>query len=430
MTTPAFRPAPVTRSARPLLIVDERGLSSVEYVVILVLLAAIGIAGWRLLGSRVQRALGGSAASLELLGKPESDEGAGVGPGATHELGAASPAAQAPPASLQPAVFVAPQVAGASVTVPPASFAAIVPATGAVTARAGPAGGRPESVTTPLSTAGSGLGTRADYAIGPAQHPNIQHDNGFLQNPKDPNDPVPQPTRSPTLEERKAYAKQVLKAEAGVLATQNHWPKGATPKAYQQYLDLPDGIEGYDHFLTGNGADHHFSYDKYVQDDAAGKTTLRNAIGDTQQGAEALYRDMLKKDPSLAGKPVSFEMKGSPIGVGNPFDATYPYPATENWQKAIGGHTIWNSATVTVAPSTVPGDPPKFSMDYTLHAEDRYNFNPGMKDIATGQPDSDNGRFEVSGLGHQYMNYSTIERDVSWQEGSAAGTTKTDPQGR
>jgi len=50
----------------------------------------------------------------------------------------------------------------------------------------------------------------------------------------------------------------------------------------------------------------------------------------------------------------------------------------------------------------------------TLHAEDRYNFNPGMHDIATGIPDSANGEFELSGLGHQYMNYSTLVRNLTW----------------
>jgi hypothetical protein len=333
-------------------------------------------------------------------------------------------------------VVVFPQVAGASANVPPGIVVSSLVPTAAGVAAAGmapaadPASQRPQSVTTPISATASSAGTRADYGVGPAKHPDVHHDNGFLQNPKDPNDPVPQPTRTPTLDDAQAYVTQVAKAKAGLIATQTHWPKGATPAEYQKYLDLPDGIENYHHFLTGQGADHSFSYDKYVQDDASGRTTLRNAISDTQQGAEALYRDMLKTDPSLAGKPVTFQVTGSPITVGSALDASYPYPNSENWQKAIGGHTIWNSATVTVSPSTVAGEPPKFSMEYTLHGEDRYNFNPGMKDIATGQPDSDNGRFEATGLGHQFMNYSTLERDVSWQAGAASGTTKTESPGR
>ncbi len=112
-------------------------------------------------------------------------------------------------------------------------------------------------------------------------------------------------------------------------------------------------------------------------------------------------------------------MTGSQIAVGN--SDKFPYPTTENWQKAIGGHQIWMSATVSVK----PGDSPSFSMRMTLHAEDRYNFNPGAEDIATGTPDAANGRFELTGLAHQYMNYATLERDVTWTGGKPeAGTSK------
>jgi hypothetical protein len=46
----------------------------------------------------------------------------------------------------------------------------------------------------------------------------------------------------------------------------------------------------------------------------------------------------------------------------------------------------------------------------TLHAEDRYNSNPDAADIATGPPDAENGRFEQTGLAHQYMNRTTLGR--------------------
>ena len=55
-------------------------------------------------------------------------------------------------------------------------------------------------------------------------------------------------------------------------------------------------------------------------------------------------------------------------------------------------------------------------MNFTLHAEDRYNFNPGAHDITTGIPDSANGQFEVTGLAKQYTNYSTLQRTVGWTE--------------
>lgn len=37
-----------------------------------------------------------------------------------------------------------------------------------------------------------------------------------------------------------------------------------------------------------------------------------------------------------------------------------------------------------------------------LPAEDRYNFRPGQADLAAGIPDSDDGVFEITGLGKHY----------------------------
>ncbi len=59
----------------------------------------------------------------------------------------------------------------------------------------------------------------------------------------------------------------------------------------------------------------------------------------------------------------------------------------------------------------------------TLHAEDRYNFNPGATDIATGIPDSANGVFELTGLAKQYMNYATLTRMLRW-----TGVTPESPE--
>lgn len=99
------------------------------------------------------------------------------------------------------------------------------------------------------------------------------------------------------------------------------------------------------------------------------------------------------------------------IAVGSR-DLRYPYPATENWQKAIGAHFIWidGEATVNVNPA---GKIRSFAIEMTLRMEDMYNFNPGAKDIATGTPDADNGRFEVTGLGREYLNTAVLMRSLS-----------------
>ncbi|AGC49036.1 hypothetical protein MYSTI_07764 [Myxococcus stipitatus DSM 14675] len=250
--------------------------------------------------------------------------------------------------------------------------------------------------------------TSAKYQVGPARRPPIHHDNGFLQNPKDPKDPNPIATREPSFSDRLAKGKWAVKLEA----------------ARQFRPDLKDATDAYSHFLSGNGKDRTFDYERFVTQDESGKKVLKSATQDTQKAAEAQYAAMIAKDPSLAGKPVTFQITGGPIGVGGN-DGKFPYPQTENWRKAIGGHSIWNSATVTVTPPTTPGGKPSFSMDMTVHAEDRYNFNPNQKDIDTGIPDSENGRFEQTGLAHQYTQTGSVQRKVGWSQGDIENATST-----
>ena len=132
------------------------------------------------------------------------------------------------------------------------------------------------------------------------------------------------------------------------------------------------------------------------------ETTLKNAILDIQTGVIDLYN---------ANKTLkNFMLTGSAISCGT--STNFPYPATENWQKAIGGHSIWLSGNVTIYGGV--NSKPRFELSMTLNAEDRYNFNPGAQDIVTGIPDADNGIFEMTGLAHQYDQLSRIKRVVVW----------------
>ena len=272
----------------------------------------------------------------------------------------------------------------------------------------------------------TGGSTETTYRIGDPSRPPIRHDNGFLQNPNDPTDPNPIPTVPPSQADKDYYDSELNRAK---------WAQRAIALGLDKVpftpheLDLPDGIDAYRHFLDGNGTDRTFSYDKFVNDDQSGKTTLNNATTDLQKGVEDLYNQMIARDPSLKDKPITFNVTGGAIPVGD--SGKFPYPDTENWQKAIGAHVIWTSATVTVNPSSTPGGKPEFSMKMTLHAEDRYNFNPGAHDIATGVPDATRGKLEQTGLAHQYMNYATLDRDVTWTQGSINDTTTSkQPGGR
>jgi hypothetical protein len=273
----------------------------------------------------------------------------------------------------------------------------------------------------PVGTPGTPItsNTRADYTSGPPQRPNIRHDNGFLQNPNNPNDPNPIATVPPTAGDYVQRGVWEAKLRAGYAGQ-------GVP--FVPHNNIQDGLEAYDHFLHGGGRDRQFSYESFVRNDPSGQTILRNATRDTQLAAQGYYQQLVARDPSLANKPVTFQITGSGITVGGP--GQFPYPATENWQKAIGGHTLWNSATVTVHPPETPGGQPRFEMQMTLHAEDRYNFNPGQADIAMGTPDAENGRFEQTGLAHQYTQYATLQRNVTWNQGSPENATSSPVGGR
>ncbi len=268
----------------------------------------------------------------------------------------------------------------------------------------------------------SGSGTETNYRIGDPARPDIRHDNGFLQNPNDANDPNPIPTVAPSESDQDYYDSQLSDVKWAQRADNFNVPFTDRDDTARR---LEDGIDAYRHFLEGNGADRTFSYDEFISEDSSGQTVLNNAIADTQHGAEELYNQMVAADPSLAGEPVTFNITSGAITVGGSDE--YPYPDTENWQKAIGGHPIWNSATVTVNPPSEAGGEPQFSMNYTLHAEDRYNFNPNQADIATGEPDSARGvQLERTGLAHQYTQYATAERNVTWMQGDVSSTTQTE----
>jgi len=72
---------------------------------------------------------------------------------------------------------------------------------------------------------------------------------------------------------------------------------------------------------------------------------------------------------------------------------------------------VWLEADVNV---TADGQGTRsFAITMKLHAQDRYNFNPGALDIGSGTPDAVNGRFEVTGLGKEFMDYGTLTRKLS-----------------
>ncbi len=243
---------------------------------------------------------------------------------------------------------------------------------------------------------------RGTYTIGPPKRPNITHDNGFLDRFE---------RRDPTAGDyaRLALWRTVLEAaEAGQ----------SVPML--PHNDIPDALAAYRHFLEGNGRTREINYERFLSGDPVGPRYLRNLIREAKLAAHHLYSS---RPPGAL--PV-FQFTGTHLPAGSSGNRAFPYPETENWQKAIGAHFFWISGDVTVS-HTPPGQP-EFDMTFTVRIEDRYNFNPGQQDIGTGLPDEMNGQLALAGLGDQYLNIAEIMRQVEWT-GSPVGMAGTEVDG-
>ena len=236
----------------------------------------------------------------------------------------------------------------------------------------------------------------ATYTLGPPRRPDSKWD--------DVTDSLAK--HSATWSDDALFAEWRIKLEAAEAIQHTPLP----------HSDLPDALAAYRHYLFGKGADFTFSYERYVANDVSGRTTLNNALLDIEQGAELLYAANLK------GKAGSFKITGTAIPCGRTGAVKFPYPLTENWQKTIGYHIIWLSGDVS---AELKGNQPSFTMTVTLHGEDKYNFNPGSVDIATGTPDDPNAELEAAGLAHSYMDYATLQRTVRWTKVGDATLLKT-----
>lgn len=243
--------------------------------------------------------------------------------------------------------------------------------------------------------------TFGTYSRGAPRRPAITHDNGHLDRFA---------RRDPGVTDYAAYlAWQAILN--GAEAAQGFGPFEKT--------HMPDALAAYRHFMAGSGLPRRILYERYVRNDENGRLTLQNQIAEAMNAALTLYLASGRIQDEV------FDFTGSALFGGSDRMPAFPYPATENWQKALGAYAFWISGTVgaVVTPGTGPGparlDNVQFELTLTVHVEDMYNFNvDGAVDIATGIPDGANGRFEVTGLARQYLNYDEISRTVSWTGGA------------
>lgn len=112
-----------------------------------------------------------------------------------------------------------------------------------------------------------------------------------------------------------------------------------------------------------------------------------------------------------------------------PSQGSQPVPEREAPAPEVEGPVASEAESEEVAPDAGVEYVRIFSVDLTIHVEDMYNFNPGQSDLVSGTPDSDNGRFELTGLGHEFLQTATVLRHLDFQSSMAAQGEAPDGSG-
>ncbi|MGY0502104.1 hypothetical protein ACWZHB_26755 [Nocardia sp. FBN12] len=202
------------------------------------------------------------------------------------------------------------------------------------------------------------------YRIGDPKRPGLKHDDTFVYNSKDAN-------FQDWLNKQKWQAKllggEYIKSE------------------------LDDATALYRHYWDNNGEKIAFDYDEAYKEDPTVRSNVDTEVANMAAAADYFARTGNK----------NFKLTGDPTTGGT---------STENWEKTIGGYQQWSHANARVEGNRVV-------MDVTVEAEDYYNFDNGKNDIATGAPDSDNGRFTEIGWAKPFESHGSVTRTVSWELG-------------
>lgn len=196
------------------------------------------------------------------------------------------------------------------------------------------------------------------YDLGPARDPGIPFDDPW------PYDPDARPS-------------------AGDHAAWHKWR--ALQLAEEATPGFDEAAATFKHYLEGSGDDYRIDYDKAYRDDKLIRDAVDAEIRRAQENAERLHRETGRRDFQMTGEPMEIKQT-----------------ETKNWEFALGRHSVWGSADVRI-------DGDRATMEITVHAYDRYNFNREDKWI-----NQENGRFETLGWARSYDTHGTLKRTVTW----------------
>lgn len=181
--------------------------------------------------------------------------------------------------------------------------------------------------------------------------------------------------------------------------TPEDWANWYKWEAYRQgagkVLEHHDAYDFYGHFRENTGTPKTFDYTRAYEEDAG----VRNSVNlDLNASLQAANEAVMAGQTDLT---LYSPKHSTPKGY---------YPQTENWQRTIGGHTTYTDTDVKVEGDTV-------TATVTVYARDKWNFNNGQSDPASGTPDAVNGRFEELGWGKSFESSGSLTRTYTWKVG-------------
>lgn len=166
--------------------------------------------------------------------------------------------------------------------------------------------------------------------------------------------------------------------------------------AAARLMGQPDAARCYQHFLDNTGTPLTIDYEKGYEEDRGIRYHVNTELNGALQAAN---------EAAQAGQTgITLHSPGSSTGE------THTYPETTNWQRTLGDHNTYTETKVEVNGDTV-------TATVTVHARDKWNFNKGDSDIASGAPDAANGRFEELGWARSFETNGSMTRTYSWKVG-------------
>lgn len=232
----------------------------------------------------------------------------------------------------------------------------------------------------PGSAPDSGPSKHGAYSLGPPKVPAFAFDNFFEWNSKEPN-----------VFDHLNAAKWKSIMLGGSL------------------LNLEDAVQLYAHFWENTGEPMVFDYAEAYEEDDGVREFVEYEIARAKVAVDTFIADG-RRDFSVTGNPKWRKSVKTASGT---------YPSSENWQKTIGDYAQWSSADVRVIGNRV-------EMTITVHANDRYNFNRGARDVRSGLEDDENGRFEEIGWARSFDSSGSLTKTISWKVGDDVQTVVED----